>query len=150
MKSCGCFSTWNCKKISPSQTFNVYKKRRLWLGISDKAGLCLHYKSKEERKQIEKAGEKEVKRRGKVWRGKRRRRIEQCVDLRGPRREGFAEPKVGAPRIKGEVEGIEGEKAICERSLLCREESPEDFLQISTSLAFNRLQHLAPPTERLW
>ena len=49
MKSCGCFSTWNCKKISPSQTFNVYKKRRLWLGISDKAGLCLHYKSKEER-----------------------------------------------------------------------------------------------------
>ena len=49
MKSCGCFSTWNCKKISPSQTFNVYKKRRLWLGISDKVGLCLHYKSKEER-----------------------------------------------------------------------------------------------------
>ena len=102
--------------------------------------------------QIEKAGEEEVKKRGKVWRGKRRRRrrIEQCVDLRGPRREGFAEPKVGAAWIKGEVEGKEGEKAICERSLLCREESPEDLLQILTSLAFNRLQHLAPPTERLW
>ena len=102
--------------------------------------------------QIEKAGEEEVKKRGKVWRGKRRRRrrIEQCVDLRGPRREGFAEPKVRAARIKGEVEGKQGEKAICERSQLCREESPEDFLQILTSPAFNRLQHLAPPTERLW